>query len=89
MKITKKKRSLRKILRLVDATIILHNMLIHYGEEMKVSQFMHEEDNASDIDDGARAENQEELMKAVPEWMPNDTRRNQLLRFFQDNIWHT
>ena len=89
MKITEKKRSLRKILRLVDATVILHNMLIHYGEEMEVSQFMHEDDNASDIDDGARAENQEELMKAVPEWMPNDTRRNQLLRFFQDNIWHT
>ena len=88
MKITKKKKSLRKILRLIDATIILHNMLITFGENMMVQGWIDEDDQALDIDDEGRAEDQSELMKAAPEWMPSDTRRSQLLRHFHDYLWH-
>ena len=88
MKITTKKKSLRKILRLLDATIVLHNMLIAFGENMTVEAWIHEDDRASDIDAEDRAEDQSELMKAVPEWMPSDARRSQLLRHFHDYLWH-
>jgi len=48
-----------------------------------------DEDNISACDAEGREEDQTELMKAVPEWMPNDTRRNQLLQHFHDYVWHS
>jgi len=88
MKVTEKKSSLRRILRLVEATIILHNMLLTCNENMEVKAWI-DEDDISDCNAEGQEEDQTELMKAVPEWMPNDTRRNQLLQHFHDYVWHS
>ena len=85
MKITNKKKSLRRILRLVEATIILHNMLLTCNENMKMSEWI-DDDDISAYDAEGREEDQTELMKAVPEWMPNDARRSQLLQHFHDYV---
>ena len=63
-------------------------MLITFGENMTVEAWIHEDDRALDIDAEGRAEDQSELMRAVPEWMPSDTRRSQLLQHFHDYLWH-
>ena len=82
--ITEDKHSLRKILQLIDATVILHNMLIEFGEED------HEEwidfDDFSDMDEAARApyEEDDELNNAIPDWAPKNTRRRQLLQYFKE-----
>ena len=90
MKITKKKRSLRRILRLLDATIILHNMLLTFKENMDVTVWIDEEkDDISLCDAEGREEDMSELTKAIPEWMPNDARRSQLLSYFKDFVWHS
>ena len=90
MKITKNKRSLRRILRLLDATIILHNMLLTFKEEMDVRDWIDKDkDDISDCDAEGREEEMGELTKSIPEWMPNDARRSQLLNYFQDFVWHT
>jgi len=88
MKITTEKKSLHCILRLVEATIILHNMLLTCNENMEMKAWI-DEDDISAYDAEGQEEDQTELMKAVPEWMPNDTRRNQLLQHFHDYVWHS
>jgi len=73
MKITKKKRSLRCILRLLDATIILHNMMLTFKENMDVTDWIDKDkDDVLDCDEEGQEEDMSELAKAVPEWMPND-----------------
>ena len=90
MKITTKKRSLRRILRLLDATIILHNMLLTFKENMDVTDWIDKDkDDISDYDAEGREEDMSELTKSIPEWMPNDARRSQLLYYFQNFVWHT
>ena len=88
MKITKDKKSLRRILRLLEATIILHNMLLTCNENMEMKAWI-DDDDISAYDAEGREEDQTDLMKAAPEWMPNDTRRNQLLQHFHDCVWHS
>jgi len=44
MKITKDKKSLRRIWRLVEATIILHNMLLTCNENMEMKAWIDEDD---------------------------------------------
>jgi len=90
MKITKNKRSLRRILRLLDDTIILHNMLLTFKENMDVRDWIDKEkDDISDCDAEGREEEMGKLTKSIPEWMPNGARRSQLLNYFQDFVWHT
>jgi len=73
MKITKNKRSLRRILRLLDATIILHNMLLMFKENMDVRDWIDKDkDDISDCDAEGREEEMGELTKSIPEWMLND-----------------
>jgi len=51
MKITKNKRSLRRILRLLDATVILHNMLLTFKENMEITDWIDEDkDDVLDCD---------------------------------------
>jgi len=90
MKITTKKRSLRRILRLLDATIILQNMLLTFKENMDATDWIDKDkDDISDCDAEGREEDMSELAKSIPELMPNDARRCQLLHHFQDFVWHT
>jgi len=91
MKITKNKRLLRHVLRLLDATTILHNMLLTFKANMEITDWIDEDkkDDVSDCDAEGREEDMSELTKSIQEWMPNDARRSQLLNYFQDFVWHT
>ena len=88
MKVTDDPNSVRLILRLLDATVILHNMLIEYGEEEKDEWI--DCDDFSDYDDELRAPFRvgDVLNTAVAASTPRDTRRSQLLRYFKENIFH-
>jgi hypothetical protein len=65
-------------------SIILHNMLIAFGEEEKEDWIDY--DDFSDLDEAERAPFQEhdELNTAVPDWAPSDTRRTRLLNYFRE-----
>jgi hypothetical protein len=77
--ITEDVKSLKRILQVIDATIILHNILVEFGEEEQEDWI--DFDDFSDMDEAERApcNEDDELNEAVPEWAPKDTRRNQIL----------
>jgi hypothetical protein len=82
MAITKENSSLRRILQLIDATVILHNMLIEFGEEENEDWIDY--DDFSEIAMQSPYEEQDELNNAIPLWAPKDTRRSQLLAYFRE-----
>jgi hypothetical protein len=69
---------------MIDATIILHNMLIDFREEER-EDMMHRDD-ISEIDDAMRAPYEEDdvLNRGVPSWAPKDRRRQQLLNYLKE-----
>jgi hypothetical protein len=73
-----------RILQLIDATIILHNILIEFGEEEQ-GRWIDWEDFL-DIDNALRApyDDGDELNSAVPLWMPKDTRQTRLMHYFKE-----
>jgi DDE superfamily endonuclease len=85
MQITEEKKSIRHILQLIDASVILHNILIEWGEaeEDKWIDF----DDFSDLDDAMRVpyEEGDELNQGIPLWMAKDTRRQRLLAYFKEH----
>jgi hypothetical protein len=82
--ITEDIKSLKRILHVIDATIILHNMLVHFGEEEPDDWI--DFDDFSDMDEAACApyDEADELNEAVPEWGSKCTRRNQNLQYFNE-----
>ena len=80
--ITKEKSSLRHILKLIDASVILHNMLISFGEDENEEWIDY--DDFSDIAMQAPYNEMDELNIAVPSWAPKDTRRKQLLAYLKE-----
>jgi hypothetical protein len=82
--ITEDIKSLKRILQVIDATIILHNMLVQFGEEEPDDWI--DFDDFSDMDEAACApyDEDDELNEAVPEWAPKGTRRNQNLQYFKE-----
>ena len=82
IKITKDKNSIRRILQLIDATVILHNMLIEFGEDEKEDWI--DFDDFSEIAMQSPYEENDELNRAIPLWAPKDTRRSQILAYFKE-----
>jgi DDE superfamily endonuclease len=84
MLLTEDRASLRRILQMIDATVILHNILIEWGEEEDTSWI--DFDDFSDLDDAMRAPYQEgdELNEAIPTWMAKDTRRQRILNYLKE-----
>jgi hypothetical protein len=82
--ITEDIKSLKRILQIIDATIILHNMLIEFGEEDPEDWIDFEV--FSDMDEAACSpyDEDDELNEAVPEWAPKGTRRNQILQYLKE-----
>jgi DDE superfamily endonuclease len=82
--ITEDKKSLKRILQLVDASVILHNMLIDFGEEEREDWI--DLEDFSDMDDATRAPYQEgdELNVPIPEGAPKDAKRTRLLNYFME-----
>jgi hypothetical protein len=76
--------SLKRILQLIDATVMLHNILIEFGEA-EIEEWI-DYDDFSGMDEATRApyEEDDELNRAVPEWAPKHTRRKQILLYFKE-----
>ena len=84
-KITSNKMSLVRILRHLEATIMVHNMLVEIGEEekedwMDITDF-------SDIDDAERApyEEGDALNEGIPIGSAKDLRRTILMHYFEEH----
>jgi hypothetical protein len=85
--VTDNKRSLKKILQMLEATIILHNMLIEIGEEDRDEWIDH--DDFSDMDDAERAPHLpgDALFEAIPDGSPKDERRTRLMHYFEEHYY--
>jgi hypothetical protein len=77
------KRSLQRILQTIDATVILHNILLEFGEEDR-DEWM-DLDDFSDMDNAERApyKADDELNRAVPTRAAKDLRRSHLLSYLK------
>ena len=87
MIVTDDKQSLKKILRLLEATVILHNMLIEIGEEDRDEWI--DRDDFSDLDDAERAPHLpgDALFEVIPDGAPNDERRTRLMNYFEEHYY--
>jgi hypothetical protein len=85
LKVTDKNKSLREILETLEATVIVHNMLIEFGEEDKEDWM--DLDDFSDMDDAERApyEEGDALNQAIPAGAPKDERRTRLMYYFEEH----
>ena len=65
-------------------------MLLTFKENFEITDWIDKDKDAvSDCDASDREEDMSELTQSIPEWMPNDARRSQLLHYFQDFVWHS
>ena len=85
MKVTDDPKSMRRILRLIDATVILHNMLIEFHKE--------EDEDWIDNDNvlvhyESLSEPTDELNRAIHPSAEKDRRRTQLLMYFKEKFFH-
>jgi DDE superfamily endonuclease len=87
MKITEEKKSLRRILHLLEATVIVHNMLLQWGEEERNEWIDY--DDFSDLDAAERApyEDGDSLNQAIPDGAPKDERRTRLMYYFEEHYY--
>jgi hypothetical protein len=71
----------------MEATIILHNMLIELGEEDVEDWIDH--DDFSDMDDAKRAPYQvnDVLNQAIPDGAAKDERRSRLMYYFEEHFY--
>ena len=85
LKITEDRKSLVRILHLLEATVIIHNMLIDIGEEDKEDWL--DLDDFSDIDEAERApyEEGDALNSGIPFGAPKDLRRTRLMHYFEEH----
>lgn len=76
---------MRKMLHLLEATIVIHNLLIDLGEDEHEEWIDHED--FSDMDDAERApfEEGDPLNTAIPDRAPKDARRTRLMHYFEEN----
>mgnify|MGYP000611774811 CR=1 FL=1 len=84
MKVTDDPKSMRRILMLLDATIILHNMLIVFREEEK-KEWIDEDDCSVHCD--LLREPTDELNQAIHPSAEKDRRRTQLLMHFKEKFF--
>jgi len=85
--ITERKASLRQILHVLEATIVLHNMLIELGEEDNEDWI--NEDDFSAMDDAERAPHlpDDALNGAIPDGASKDERRSRLTFNFEEHFY--
>ena len=88
LRLTDDKNSIKKILRLIKATVILHNMMIQFGDDSVEEEWIDYKE-FSDLDDWERAPYKEGdvLNVQVPVWGRKDERRQQLMRYFEEHLW--
>lgn len=87
MRITNDKKSLARILRYIDATIVLHNMIIMFGEEDSEDDPWNVNDETlSDIDDATRMPERDVLDLPLPVGALPGTRREQLKNYVREHF---
>ena len=89
MKVTDDPKSMHRILRLLDATVILHNMLIVFREEEKKEWLDPSMDDSrhGDHHDLLR-EPTDELNQSIHVSAEKDRRRTQLLNYCKEKFFH-
>ncbi len=87
LSITNNKNSIQKILELIEATILLHNMLIDYDEDDKDDWI--DCDDFSEIDDAEMAPYLpgNALYEAILVGAPKDERRTRLIYYFKEHFY--
>jgi hypothetical protein len=84
MRLTYDKKSIRKILHLIEATIVFHNMVLDIGDEEREDWI--NRDDASALDDESRVpllSPTDVLNQSVPQNVAKDKRRKRLLYYFE------
>ena len=83
--ITEDRKTLKNLLRVIDAAVILHNALLDFGEEEREDWI--DLDDFSDMDDADRApyEEGDALNEAIPAGAPKDERRTRLMYYFEEH----
>ena len=82
--ITEDDKTLNDILLFLDASVLMHNFLVQRGLDEAVADWFNEEDDASLIDEYDRLPEDDELNQPVPDGLPGDFRRTQLLYYLQE-----
>ena len=88
LQLTEEKRSIKNILKLVDATVILHNLLIEIREEERKDWI--DEDDFSDVDDADRApdlDGDDILNQGIPAGADKAERRTRLQHYFEEHYY--
>lgn len=80
MIITNDKQSLVDILKIIECCVILHNMLLKFGDESPEEW----DDGISDIDDAERAPEEEAMHQPIPDGSPKDARRTTLCNYIRE-----
>ncbi len=87
MRITNDKKTLRNIIRYIDATVVLHNMLIEFGDgDDPDAPWGLEDEVLSDIGDETRAPERTLLDLPTPQGSAPGTRRDQLKNYIRE-MW--
>jgi hypothetical protein len=86
MCITNDKKSLARILRYIDATVVLHNMIIDLGEELSDNDPWNVYETLSDIDDAGRVPERDVLDLPLPAGALPGTRRDQLKNYVREHF---
>jgi hypothetical protein len=88
MLITNDKESLANIIRYIDATVVLHNMLIEFGDDNdEDAPWNVEEETLTDIDDADRIPERSVLDMPLPRGSPPGTRREQLKNYVREKFF--
>jgi hypothetical protein len=86
--ITEEKRSLKRILSLLKATVVLHNLLIDLRERDKEEWI--DDDDFSDIDDDERGpvlDDTDVLNQGIAANAAKDERRKRLMYYFEEHVY--
>ena len=80
--ITNDKQSIVEILKYIECCVILHNMLLEFGDD---SPEIWREEYPSDFDDPNRAPEEDAMYQPLPEGAPKDARRTRLREYLREN----
>ena len=81
--VVKDKASMRVCIKYIDACVILHNLLVGTRHDVP-DEFLEDVELLSDIDDCEPLENNDELMQPILAHRRADTRRDQLMHYFNE-----
>ena len=84
MRITNDPESLKRILCYIEATVVLHNMLIELGAVTAGADW-DVSDELTALDDENRVPEEYHLFEPVEEYLPKGTRRDQLKEYMFDH----